>query len=227
MSTDNDLHQLLTRLAESAPVPSGLLEGARIHRRQALRRRLAASVTAVTVVAASGAAIAGHAVQAGRTTGQFGAAAGYEHVKGPPGWPSARLAPPVLAATDGFHGQSMHLDPLPAGFEPKITAERAYAACTQQGLCGRSGGAVLTLADLSFSFPSPPIVHRVVWLVAILPSDCSAAGGQASPAVGDAFSATPGTAATTKPQLPTTRRCVGVTTIDATTGAKLLTTSDG
>jgi hypothetical protein len=227
MSTDTDLHDLLTRLAESAPIPPGLLEGAHVRRRQVQRRRVVASVAVVAVAAAGGAPVVGHAVQAARTSTQFGAAAGFQHVKGPPGWPSARLAPPVLAPIDGFHGQSMHLDPLPAGFTPKLTAERAYAVCTQRGVCGRSGGAVLTLADLSFSFPSPPIVHRVVWLVAIPPSDCSAAGGQALPAGAVAPTKTPASDTASTPQPPTTRRCVGVSTIDATTGAELLTTADG
>jgi hypothetical protein len=226
MSTDTDLHDLLTRLAESAPVPPGLLEGAHVRRRQVLRRRAAGSVGAVAVVVAVGGAVAGHAVRVERTNAQFGVAAGYQHVKGPPGWPSARLAPPVLAPTQGFHGQSMHLDPLLAGFIPKITAERAYQVCTQRGVCGRRGGAVLTLADLSFSFPSPPIVHRVVWLVAIPASDCSAAGGHAIPAGGEASSSPAATGPGPTLPAPTTRRCTGVTTIDAATGTVLLNTAD-
>jgi hypothetical protein len=227
MSTDTDLHDLLTRLAESAPVPPGLLEGAHVRRRQVLRRRVAASVGVVAVVVGVGGAVVGHAAQVDRTNTQFGVAAGYQHVKGPPGWPSARLAPPVLAPIEDFHGQPMHLDPLPAGFIPKMTAEQAYAVCTQRGVCGRSGGAVLTVADLSFTFPTPPIVHRVVWLVSIPPSDCSAAGGPSIPVGGEASGLTPapGPGATLSP--PTTRRCTAVTTIDASSGKVLLNTADG
>jgi hypothetical protein len=227
MTADTDLYDLLSRLADSAPVPPGLVEGALGRRRQVLRRRVAASVGAVAVLAGVGGAVLEYSGRVEQTTARFGAAAGYQHIKGPHGWPSARLAPPVLVPTDGFHGQSMHLDPLPAGFVPKIDAERAYEVCTQGGLCGRRGGAVLTLADLSFAFPSPPIVHRVVWLVAIPPSDCSAAGGHAAPAGAVATSAPVLKQPDPTPQIPTTRRCTGVTTIDATTGTVLLTTADG
>jgi hypothetical protein len=217
-----DLYDLLSLVADSA-TPPDLLGGVRARRRRVVRQRVAALATAATVVVAGATAVVTHTVPVHDQNAQFGVAAGYPHIKGPAGWPDARLAPPILVPTEGFHGQDMHLDPLPAGYAPAISAEQAYVSCTQGGVCNRNGGTVFTLADLSFAFPKPPLLHRVVWLAAVPPSDCSAGvadGGVSAPA-----GATVDPAATPLP--PRTHRCVAVTTIDATTGQVLLNTADG
>ncbi|BEP12083.1 hypothetical protein acdb102_03940 [Acidothermaceae bacterium B102] len=214
-----DLHDLLSRVADSAPVPS-LLDGVRARRRHVARRRTTAGLAAAAVVVAGGGAVGWRVHQTDELTARFGAAAGYQHIRGPAGWPSGRLAPPITVPTDGFHGQDMHLEPLPAGYVPKVDAVQAYAICTEHGPCNRNGGAVMTLAMVTYDFGHEPVLRRVVWLGENGPSECSAAGGQSAPRSG-------GTPTPASPVPPTTRQCTATIAIDAATGAALFVSADG
>ena len=214
-----DLHDLLTRVADSVPPPS-LLDGVRARRRKSVHRLQAAGAVLTIGVLAGVGTVGWQVHRTNELNARFGAAAGYEHIPGPAGWPSGRLAPPILVPTDGFHGQDMHLDPLPAGYVPAIDAKRAYAICTEHGPCNRNGGAVMTLAMVTYDFGRHPSVRRVVWLGENGPSECSGVGGQAQ-AIGDA------TPTPASPQPPTTRQCTATITIDATTGEDLLDSADG
>ena len=208
-----DLHDLLSRVADSTPVPS-LLDGVRARRHRAVRRRAAAASTTLLVLAGGG-AVGWRVHQGNEVNARFGAAAGWQHIAGPAGWPSGWLAPPVLVPTDGFHGQDMHLAPLPAGYVPTIDAAHAYAICTEHGPCNRNGGAVMTLAMVTYDFGHAPLVRRVVWLGENGPSDCT----------------TPTEASLNGVPIvlptPVMRRCTATITIDATTGEDLLDSADG
>lgn len=209
-----DLQDLLARVADSVPPPP-LLDGVRAQRRKHEHRRQAVGAVLAIGMLTGGASLGWQVHQTSAGNGRFGAAAGYEHIPGPRGWPSARLAPPITTPIDGYLGQDMHLDPLPTGYVPTIDAQHAYAICTEHGACNRNGGTVMTLASVTYRSHNVPLVNRIVWLVETGPSEC---GTPQRSSVNGVDVVLPS---------PVTRRCALVSIIDAATGNVPFITVDG
>jgi hypothetical protein len=137
-------------------------------------------------------------------------------VSPPAGFPAGVSGGRQVATSGALPGDSAALTPVPTSVSPRVTAAKAYAACTgPAALCPRDAAPTVTLAYAT-SINGKPLHQTLVWALTWKGLPCPPSAGQE---IDDRlFSLSPE---------PTPVSCRQLMLVDATSGAYLFTETGG